>query len=264
MMIRKGYAESSGGQVHYRHTAGPGTAAVFIHQSGSSSQMWIKTMERLAGTRPLYALDLPGYGGSFDPDHDAKPSMAQYGQWMIEAIEDLKLDRFHIVGHHTGACVAVEIAAARAERIPSATLLGPVPLTLEERLEFAKHFGHAFTPVASGSYLLENWEYLRNLGAHVDPMLAHRELADMLRAWWGRVQSYAAVWEQDFASLYQAMKMPIAIGAAEDDVLYPFLARAAEMQPSARVFKLTGANFEPDLGIEDFAPQLKDFLQQTE
>jgi pimeloyl-ACP methyl ester carboxylesterase len=260
MTMRKGYADCSSGQLHFRHIAGEGVPAIFIHQSGSSSQMWIKVMDRLAGTRPLYAFDLPGYGGSFDPPHEDNPTMPQYGAWVSEAIADLGIDRFHVIGHHTGACVAVEIAAAQPDAVQTISLIGPVPLTAEERLEFSKHFGHPFTPVVSGSYLLENWDYLRNLGAHADPMLMHRELTDMLRAWWGRVQSYDAVWDQDFLSLYKALSMPVCIGAAEDDVLYPFIERARELQPEATLLSLTGANFEPDLGAESVASGLEAFL----
>lgn len=146
---------------------------------------------------------------------------------------------------------------AFAERM---ALIGPVPLTPEERLEFSKHFGTPFTPVVSGSYLLENWEYLRNLGAHADPMLIHREMADQLRSWWGRVQSYSAVWDQDFLGIYTRLDLPLLIGAAPDDVLYAFLGRAQELQPAAQVVELAGANFEPDLDAETLSQALRTFL----
>jgi pimeloyl-ACP methyl ester carboxylesterase len=139
-------------------------------------------------------------------------------------------------------------------------LIGPVSLTVDERLEFSKHFGTPFTPVVSGSYLLENWEYLRNLGADPDPMLIHREMAHQLRAWWGRVQAYNVVWNQDFQGMYRRLDMPLLIGAAKDDVLYPFLGRARELQPRAQVVDLSGANFEPDLDAENLAQVLARFL----
>ncbi|MBL0923097.1 MAG: alpha/beta fold hydrolase [Sphingomonadaceae bacterium] len=222
--------------------------------------MWIKTMERLAGTRPLYALDTPGFGGSFDAPAADRPSMAQYARWLYEAIRDLGIGRCHLVGHHTGACIAVDMVSQQPDLAQSISLFGPVPLTAEERVEFSKHFGTPFTPVISGSYLLENWEYLRNLGAHADPMLIHREMSDQLRAWWGRVQSYNAVWDQDFAGMYQAIKAPLLIAAAEEDVLYPYLDRAKQMQPNANVLAVTGANFEPDLDADTVANGLKEFF----
>lgn len=260
MEIRKGYCDCSGGQIHYRMVAGAGTPIVFLHQTASSSQMWIKAMERLNGSWPMYALDTPGFGGSFDAPADAKPDMSTYVDWLYEAVRNLGIDECHIVGHHTGACIGVEMAARYPGLAKTLTMVGPVPLTNEERVEFSKHFGIPFTPVVSGAYLLENWEYLRNLGAHADPMLIHREMADQLRAWWGRVQSYGAVWTQDFPHFYKAVTCPIMIGAAADDVLHAYLERAAEMRPDARILPLSGANFEPDLDADNFAAGLRNFL----
>lgn len=263
MTIRKGYADSSGGQIHYRKVAGSGTPIVFLHQTASSGQMWIKVMEALTPSgRTLVALDTPGFGGSFDPDPDSLPAITQYGAWLREALADMGITRCHLVGHHTGACIAVELAARHPEMAASLTMLGPVPLTAEERLEFSKHFGTPFHPNVSGSYLLDNWEYLRNLGAHVDPLLINREMSDQLRAWWGRVQSYKAVWNQDFTGFYKSVKAPIMIGAAPEDVLRPYLERAAEMRPDARVIDVKGHNFEPDLDTATLAAALLDFTAE--
>jgi pimeloyl-ACP methyl ester carboxylesterase len=261
MEIRKAYSDCSGGQIHYRMTAGTGVPIIFFHQTASSSQMWVKTMERLVGEWPMYAFDTPGFGGSFDAPAEAKPAMSSYVDWLYEAVRNAGIDHCHIVGHHTGSCIGVEMAARYPDLAKTLTMVGPVPLTDDERIEFSKHFGTPFSPVVSGSYLLENWEYLRNLGAHADPMLIHREMADQLRAWWGRVQSYGAVWTQDFPRFYKAVKCPMMIGTAEDDVLHAYLDRAAQMRPDARVLPLKGANFEPDLDADNFAAGLKSFLR---
>jgi pimeloyl-ACP methyl ester carboxylesterase len=258
--MRKGYADCSEGQIHYRHIPGEGIPTVFLHQTASSGRMWEKVMGLLAGAGPLYALDTPGFGGSFDPPHDSRPSIALYATWLREALTDLGISRCNLVGHHTGACIAVDIADQDPAFVERMALIGPVPLTPEERHEFSLHFGTPFTPVVSGSYLLDNWEYLRNLGAHADPMLIHREMADQLRAWWGRVQSYNAVWDQDFLGMYKRLDLPLLIGAAPDDVLHAFLGRAQELQPGAHVVDLAGANFEPDLDAETLSRALRSFL----
>ena len=264
MNLRKAYAESRGGQIHYRTVAGSGIPIVCFHQTASSGQMWLKTFDRLAGRWPLYAFDTPGFGGSFDPDPDTAPTLSDYVAWLHEALRDAGIERCHIVGHHTGSCIGVELAARHADLAASLTMVGPVPLTAEERIAFSEHFGTPFTPVVSGSYLLENWEYLRKLGADADPLLWNREMADQLRAWWGRVQSYNAVWGQDFPFYYRQVTCPIMIGAAPDDVLHPYLERAAAMRPDARVLPLSGANFEPDLDADTFAAGLADFLTAIE
>ncbi|MFN3592149.1 MAG: alpha/beta fold hydrolase, partial [Thermaurantiacus sp.] len=232
--------------------------------TASSGKMWLKAFECLSGRFSCHAFDTPGFGGSFDPERDSEPPMSQYVDWLHEAVRATGFQQVHLIGHHTGACISVEMAARHSEIAKSLTLIGPVPLTHEERMEFSKHFGIPFTPVVSGAYLLENWEYLRNLGAHQDPLLIHREMADQLRAWWGRVQSYKAVWGQDFPSCYKAVTCPLLIGAAPDDVLYPFLERARVMRPDAEVLSLQGANFEPDLDADNFAAGLAAFVERVE
>lgn len=257
---RCSYVDTSDGQVHLRSLAGTGTPVAFFHQTASSGRMWEKVMARLAGRWPLHAFDTPGFGGSFDPPPASRPAMSAYVDWLHEAVVAAAGARVHLVGHHTGACIAVEMAARYTELAASLTLIGPVPLTADERAEFAKHFGLPFTPRISGGYLLDNWQYLRDLGGHVDIDLMHRELVDMLRAWTGRVQSYAAVWDQDFTGFYQRVACPLLVMAAPDDVLFPFLERATALRPDAAAHPVTGANFEPDLDAATVADALAAFI----
>jgi pimeloyl-ACP methyl ester carboxylesterase len=258
--LHRSYVETAAGQVHVTSVAGAGVPGVFFHQTASSGRMWHATLERLAGTRGLHAFDTPGFGGSFDPPREARPSLSDYVSWLHAALEAAGIGRAHLVGHHTGACIATEMAARHPELACSLTLVGPVPLTAEERADFSRSFGAPFVPTATGSHLAENWDYLVQLGADRDPHLINREMADYLRAWWGRFQAYNAVWGQDFTQFYLAVRCPILIGAAPDDVLFPFVARAAELRPDAELMTLAGANFEPDLDADAFAAQLGRFL----
>lgn len=262
MAIRNSYVDIDAGQIHLRSIAGTGTPVIFFHQAASSGLMWVKVMTRLAGRWPLHAFDLPGFGGSFDPPKETRPTMTEYVAWLHQAVLAAGIERAHIVGHHTGACIGVELAVRHPDLVQSLTMIGPVPLTADERIEFSKHFGLPFTPTASGAYLLENWDYLRALGAHRDPLLINREMSDQLRAWWGRVQSYSAVWGQDFPHYYSQVKCPMLIGAAPDDVLRPYLDRAREMRPDAEVLDIDGANYEPDLDPDTFATGLASFLER--
>ena len=257
MTIRKAYVDLPEGQLHYRHVAGGDAApVVFLHQTASSGRMWEKVMRRLEGPHPLYALDTPGFGGSFDPP--GAPRMADYAGWMLGAIEALGLEEVHLVGHHTGAAIGVELASRMPARVATLTMIGPNPLTAEERLVFAGKLGAPFRPVRSGAYLLKNWEYLRTGGADADMALLHAEMIDMLRAWAARPHAYAAVWEQDFATLYARIACPMLIMAAPDDILFAFFDRARTQRPDATAIVLReGANFEPDLASDEVAEAIR-------
>ncbi len=258
MTIRKAYVDCSGGQLHYRYCEGTGTPIVFLQQTASSSKMYIKVMARLAGRCPLIAFDTPGFGGSFDPTE--WPTMAQYADWLFEGMQALGLNRFHIFGHHTGSCIAVELGVRQASHVASLMMVGPVPLTEEERNEFSQHFGAPISPTADGSYLQATWDYLQGLGAHGDLALHHRELIDTTRAYMGRAMAYSAVWKQDWTSLYKRVTCPMLLLCAPDDVLYPFFTRAQEIRPDAKAVILKGANFEPDLDCDGTVAAIQSFL----
>jgi len=259
--VRRGYVDTGAGQIHYRACPAPGRPRLlFLHQTASSSAMYEKLMRTLAGEYDMAALDTPGFGGSFDPD--GKPSTTHYCQWLLEAAEQLGFSRCHLFGHHTGACFGVEIAARNPERVESLTMIGPVPLSGDEREQFRVHFSTPMAPAADGAHLRATWDYLAALGADRDLGLHHRELLDTVRAWRGRYQAYSAVWDQDWSGFFRQVSCPILIMCAPDDVLAPYFERAQQMRADAIAVALQGANFEPDLDAGGIAAALRGFLQR--
>ncbi|MCK8514916.1 alpha/beta hydrolase [Methylonatrum kenyense] len=260
MQIRKGYVDTAEGQVHYRSTQGAGPPVVFLHQTASSSAMWKGMMTIMEGRRCI-APDTPGFGGSYDPED--VPDIGYYAQVMTEALDALGVREFHLCGHHTGSCIAVEMAAAMPGRVLSLTMFGPPQLTQDERDQFRPHFSTPFAPDADGAYLKATWDYLAGLGANKALDLHHREVVDTLRAWHGRVQAYAAVWEQDFPAFLEQVTCPMLLLCARDDVLWPYFQRAAEARPDALLEVVQGANFEPDLDASSSARAYEAFLGQN-
>ena len=61
--MRRGYADTAVGQVHYRE-AGEGEVVVLLHQTASSSIMYYRVMPYLAGRFRVVAMDTPGFGNS--------------------------------------------------------------------------------------------------------------------------------------------------------------------------------------------------------
>jgi pimeloyl-ACP methyl ester carboxylesterase len=258
-MILKGYANIPAGQIHYRRLHGPGAPVVCLHQTASSSAMWVKVMERLAGRRAFISFDTPGFGGSFDPPQ-RPPTMGTYAEWIREALDAMGVGQFHLLGHHTGVCIGGELAGRYPERVLTFSMIGPVPLTQAERDEFRKHYSTPFSPDQAAAYLKTTWDYLAGLGAHRDLALHHRELLDTARAYMGRFMAYSNVWDQDWTALYRAFKCPLQLLCAEDDVLFPFFKRAQELRPDATAAVVKGANFEPDLDPDGVASNYDSFL----
>lgn len=258
-MIENAYIRIAAGQIHLTQRIGSGTPIVFFHQTASSSKMWHKVMGRAELRNPLVALDTPGFGGSFDVA--VPPTVADYAAWLSEAMNELGIERAHLVGHHTGASIATQLAADFPGKAASLTVIGPPALTEDERLKFSKVIGRPFAPVASGAYLLETWEYLRVGGAVVDLQLWHRELCDTLRAWQSRAYAYAAVWQHDFPAVLKKVNCPVLAMAAQDDMLHAYVERCAQLLPGVQ--KITfqmGSNFEADLCSQDVAASINSFI----
>ncbi len=259
--IKKSYVDCSAGQIHYAWRNGTGTPLVCFHQTASASTSYYRLMAEDRISNPIYALDTPGFGGSFDPE--GMPIFEQYAAWLFEALAVLGIDKFYCLGHHTGAGICVALSSFHPDVVKGMVLIGPYPLMAEEREEFRQHFSKPIAPTEDGGYLDVTWRYLADLGAVGDLDLHHRELLNHLRAHQGRYQAYSAVWDYDFATPYQNAVCPILLMAAEDDVLYPYLSRARKMQPAARVASVAGANFEPDRDPVAIANAVANFIAEN-
>ena len=257
-MIRKAYVDTSAGQVHYYFTEGTKLPLVLLHQTASSGKMFHAVMERLRGTRPVYAFDTPGFGESFDPP--GSPSMTQYADCLFEALKAVDLQRFHLLGHHTGAFIGVDIATRYEDAVASLGLIGPMPMSEEEREKLRAEVVYEMPPTVDGSYLKDTWSYLIKLGANEDLALQHREMVDTLRAYRGRVQAYNAVFDQDFKALFTKVKCPLLIACGEGNAVWPFFERARELRPDATAASLGGENLEPDLDPDGTASVISGFL----
>lgn len=243
-MIKKHYIDTDKGQIHYRERPGKsGRTVVFLHQTASSSAMFEKIMQGLPGNARMVAFDNPGFGGSFDPE--SVPDIRFLAQILQQAAENLGISEAHLVGHHTGASIAGELAFTW-NAVKSVAMIGPLALTAEERNLFSSKFSFGFHPDAKGEYLTATWEYLDSIGASASLELQHRELLDTARAHEGRVQTYNAVWRQDFEALLLAIKQPLALFCANDDILHQAWQRAVELRPDAFTSEIEGGNFEPD------------------
>lgn len=256
--MRKAYIDTDKGQIHFRFRDGKGIPIVCLHQTASSSSMFEKFSSSYKGDEPIYALDTPGFGRSYDPSD--QPDMRAYASALLAAIDALNISAFHIFGHHTGASIGIELADLVQSRCTSLSMIGPVVLTREESVQFAEVYPKDFKPKADGSHLQDMWDYIRSIGPGIPLELQHREMIDTSRAWQGHIKVYSEIWKQDFAALYDKITSPMLIMCSPDDVLWPIFERAKERRPDAKAIELAGSNFQTDEVPEQVAVALQEFL----
>jgi haloalkane dehalogenase len=116
------YFEAAGVRSFVREQ-GSGPAVLCLHGMIGTSFLYRKVLAEFAA-RSLrgVAFDLPGFGLAQRPaGYDY--SWTGLGKFCVAAVDELGLDRFHLVVHDVGGPVGFELALAVPERIASLTLL---------------------------------------------------------------------------------------------------------------------------------------------
>lgn len=94
---------------------------VLLHGFGGDHLNWTLVQEALTEFGDVYALDLPGHGGSSKDVGDGTLEFLATG--VVKWLDLLTLGQVRLVGHSMGAAVAATIALARPERVRSLTAI---------------------------------------------------------------------------------------------------------------------------------------------
>lgn len=175
---RRRFCDTRMGQVHCI-TAGadPGPPLVLLHQTPRSSDEFAEVLPLLAAERRVIAIDTPGYGCS--DRVPGQPRLEDYAGAVLDVLDGLGVTQFVPVGHHTGAVIVVELAAAAPARIPRAVLSGPVDLDAAGR-EYLLQFFRQWHVAGDGSHLLDKWQKFHEWLPQ--PALVQRLVVDLFRA----------------------------------------------------------------------------------
>ena len=104
--------------------AGRGEPVLMLHGLGATKASFLPTINALAPTYRVIALDLPGFGDADKPVRAAYDA-AFFARFAAQALDALGLERAHIIGHSMGGRVALELALQHPGRVQSLTLLTP-------------------------------------------------------------------------------------------------------------------------------------------
>ncbi|MCU1719056.1 alpha/beta fold hydrolase [Pseudomonas sp. 5P_3.1_Bac2] len=265
MGVKKTYVDVADGQIHLRYVSGSGRVpSVFLHQTASSSAMYQAVMAQLEDLAPLYALDTPGFGGSYRPAQ--APTTEYYVSSLMQAIDALGIGPFNLFGHHTGAALACELAAKHPQRVRKLGMIGPVQLTEQERSLWREAAVKPLHIDAQATHLREVWQRVNQLDqlpiAYPPSVaLATREAIDTLIAGDRWHEAYAAVFNQDFPAYLAQVQCPLLLICGEGDVLYPYFQRACDARPEAQVLEMKGGAYVLDQEPAYMAQVIREFFR---
>lgn len=165
---------------------GAGTPVLLLHGFPDSSALWRHQIPALvdAGFRTV-APDLRGFGESDRPEQTEDYAIRRSFVDMIMLLDELELDRAHVVGHDFGAGLAWAFAALAPERVDRLVVLSVGhPNTfrspsLEQRRRFWYQLFFQFSGVAEELLTRDDWKLFREWTG--DAPDRDRYLADLSR-----------------------------------------------------------------------------------
>jgi pimeloyl-ACP methyl ester carboxylesterase len=207
-IIRKGYADTPNGQVHFRQlNKVDGVPLVLFHQTASSGMMFESLMTLLADDFNTIAPDNPGFGASFPP-----PSLftVQYlSDSLHAALTSLGVESCYVFGHHSGSAIAVQMAFDHPGFIKRMVLSGPPLLSVDQVNGLALEIVHR-------------------------EVLLTQSARDTAQA------AYQAVFDQPFGEQLASLEIPILVMAGENDTLRASLEPAHKLLRNGEMRVISG------------------------
>lgn len=227
------YVTAGGRQMHYR-VCGEGPAVVLLHDSPRSSRLHSPAMKMLASRFRVFALDTPGYGNS-DSLPGCDPTIPDFAEALGHTLAALGLERAPLYAPHTGAKIALALAA-RGGKMPLLVLDGLAIPPAPAPESFIQAYMRPFRPDADGAYLASEWVHLRDMlrwfpwfsrkaetRIAMDPPSAEwleDYCIDLFSAGPHYSDAYAAAMRWSPMEDLLAVKVPTLVAAKSDDVLY--------------------------------------------
>lgn len=265
----KEYHQGTWGQVHMRHAAPVGdpqgeTALVLLHESPLSSRVWERMIPFSGVHRHVLAPDTPGYGLS-DPPGEAGHEIPEYAGAILAALQDAGVQDMVVVGVHTGASIALEIAQ-QSDRVKGVVLSGVALLTPEQRAEYLANWTPPIVLTSDGAQF--DWaleRYHRIWGADTPPWMLNTAIGDVLsipeRYHWG----YQAAFRYDPEPALRVLQQPTLLLDAEFDLLADYDPLVQAMVSDCRTQIIPGLRGQLHMRVpEETARELEEFTRALE
>ena len=253
--MRKGYVDTSFGQVHYYRCGESGPLLFLFHETALSGNEFEKTLPLLGEKCRAIAFDTPGYGMSDPPP--APLDMDGLSARLYEAIQAFGDGPCILAGAHTGSSLAVDLAAKQLKaRVTHVVLTGLALLEPDEIEVFRKIIG---TPEVDreGRFLMEEWQKrLQRWGADTAPEDLLWGAVEQLRIYKRFAWAFEAVFSHDAKSALKNLACPVLFLVGEHDSLVESDKRASKLVADVKLKVLPGLPgrlpyFEPEIYARD-------------
>jgi pimeloyl-ACP methyl ester carboxylesterase len=179
--IKRAFAETPSGEIHYR-VAGEGFPVLMLHQTPRSSDEFLDVIPAFSEHFKVIAMDTIGYGDSYK-HLSATTTLEDLANAAVQLMDAIGIERAHLVGHHTGSTIAIEIAASHPERVGK-LVLSAAPYIDENRSReiMTRPSVDKVDVKEDGSHLTEMWQIRMKFYPKNRPDLLTRFVTDALKA----------------------------------------------------------------------------------
>ena len=138
--LRRAYFECRYGQLHVHNAipAGGGfdeqTTLICLHASSGTGRAFLPVSKILGMSRSVYSPDTPGCGESDGPP--GALSVAGFAEAIGDFLDSMRFRQIDLLGVHSGAAVAAELAIARPKVVRRVVMVGAPALDESERRSY--------------------------------------------------------------------------------------------------------------------------------
>ncbi|HTR85530.1 MAG TPA: alpha/beta fold hydrolase [Reyranella sp.] len=260
-MIERSFITVPPGRIHVAQ-AGVGRPVLLLHQTPRSWDEYREVLPLLGRLYRAIAMDTLGFG-----DSDALPlkdvSIERLAVAAHETLQTLGHRRAVIVGHHTGAAIAAELAAAFPDSV-SALVLSASPFVDAERRSKApgKKIIDEVAADAGGKHLAELWAMRAAFYPKDRPDLLERFIVDALKAGPMAAEGHRMVDRYVMETRLPLIKCPtLVIAPTADPHAYPNAPKVAAAIKGAKLVEIAGGMVPlPDQMPAEFADAVHGFI----
>lgn len=266
--VTRRFVETSAGTIHCAIAGeGKGKDVLLLHQTPRSWNEYRDVLPLLGRRRRTIAIDMIGFG-----DSSALPSgsdsIERWAEVALDLLKALEVGQAHLVGHHTGAVVATEMAV-RAPECARSVVLSSAPFddadTRAAHLEAGPIVDNV-SPEPDGSHVAELWRGRAGFYPEGRVDLLEAFLIDALKAGPRAAEGHQVVARYDMQAAVKSLRCPVLlVGATDDPYAYPALEPMRAALPDAGVEVIQGGMVPlPDQLPERFTAAVERFLDRID
>jgi pimeloyl-ACP methyl ester carboxylesterase len=258
--IERSFVSLNCGRVHIA-TCGRGRPILLLHQTPRSWDEYRDVLPLLASNYRAIAMDTVGFGDS-EPLPDGGDTIEAWAGAAHELLEALGCASAVVVGHHTGAAIAVEMAAAHPERVEALVLSASPYVDAARRAAGSKHTIDQAATQVDGGHLAELWAKRQEFYPGGRPDLLERFMVDALKAGPRAAEGHRVVARYVMEPRLALVRCPtLVIAPTADPHAYPHASKVAAAIQGSRLVEIEGGMVPlPDQMPQAFAAAVHDFL----